>query len=413
MIKKITQAFKMAFKSIFSNKVRMVLTMLGIIIGITSVIVMVSVVQGQNKALKEYYESMGTNQINVYAWQGSGRDITMKLYDYCLGLDDLVLGVTPNGYAWSQNGIKYRTLSTNNNQEYGSPQISLGSDQFSVCNNFTIAKGRDISWLDVKNYKQVVVLGSKVAEYLFQYKNPIGETVNIGNYPFTVIGVYEAKGGSSDTSSLFGGYDIYGYMNYIAVVPYTVNRLLNGNQPIEQFTVKAASKEATNEVITKLDGFLSGLIDNKNGYYYIYSANQAIESSDAQNRMMSLVLGGIAGISLLVGGIGIMNIMLVTVSERTREIGIRKAIGGSRKSIILQFLIEAAVICLMGGLVGLMLGYAGTLIAGKLLLKTTLLPSVPLSLGAMGFSVLLGMIFGLYPAIKASGLQPVEALRAD
>jgi putative ABC transport system permease protein len=410
---KLGQAFKMAFKSIFSNKVRMVLTMLGIIIGITSVIVMVSVVQGQNKALKEYYESMGTNQINVYASQWNGKDITQKLYDYCLGLDDLVLGVTPVGNAWSANGIKYRTMNTNN-MEYGQPQIMLASDQYSICNNFVLAEGRDIAWLDVKNYKQVVVLGSATAEYLFQYKDPIGETVTISGYPFTVIGVYEAKGGTTDTSAVFGDYDPYSYMNNIAVVPYTMNRLLNKTERIEQFTVKAASKEATTEVITKLDGFLSGLIDTKNnGYYYVYSANEYIESSNEQNRMMSLVLGGIAGISLLVGGIGIMNIMLVTVSERTREIGIRKAIGGSRRSIITQFLIEAAVICAMGGIIGLILGYVGTLIAGKLLLKITLLPSFPLSAGAMGFSVVLGMIFGLYPAIKASGLQPVEALRAD
>ncbi len=409
---KLSQAFKMAFRSIFSNKVRMVLTMLGIIMGITSVIVMVSVVQGSNQQMKEYYESIGTNQINVYASQWDGRDITQKLYDYCLGLDELVLGVTPSGNAWSANGIKYRTMNTNN-MEYGSPQIMLGSDQYSICNNFVLAKGRDIAWLDVKNYKQVVVLGSSTAEYLFQYKDPIGETVTISGYPFTVIGVYEAKGSGSDASSLFGGYDPYAYMNNIAVVPYTMSRLLNKTDRIEQFIVKAASREATTEAITKLDGFLSGLIDSNRGYYYISSPNEYIESSNEQNRMMSLVLGGIAGISLLVGGIGIMNIMLVTVSERTREIGIRKAIGGSRRSIITQFLIEAAVICAMGGIIGLILGYVGTLIAGKLILKLTLLPGLPLSAGALGFSVLLGMIFGLYPAIKASGLQPVEALRAE
>jgi putative ABC transport system permease protein len=390
----------------------MVLTMLGIIIGITSVIVMVSVVQGSNQQMKEDYESIDTNQINVYASQWDGRDITQKLYDYCLGLDELVLGVTPSGNAWSANGIKYRTMNTNN-MEYGSPQIMLGSDQYSICNNFVLAKGRDIAWLDVKNYKQVVVLGSSTAEYLFQYKDPIGETVTISGYPFTVIGVYEAKGSGSDASSLFGGYDPYAYMNNIAVVPYTMSRLLNKTDRIEQFIVKAASREATTEAITKLDGFLSGLIDSNRGYYYISSPNEYIESSNEQNRMMSLVLGGIAGISLLVGGIGIMNIMLVTVSERTREIGIRKAIGGSRRSIITQFLIEAAVICAMGGIIGLILGYVGTLIAGKLILKLTLLPGLPLSAGALGFSVLLGMIFGLYPAIKASGLQPVEALRAE
>ena len=129
--------------------------------------------------------------------------------------------------------------------------------------------------------------------------------------------------------------------------------------------------------------------------------------------MMSLILGGIAGISLLVGGIGIMNIMLVTVTERTREIGIRKAIGGSRRSIIIQFLIEASVLCGVGGLFGVVLGYLGTLVAGKLILKTVLLPSVPMTIGAVAFSVVLGIGFGMYPAVKASGLQPVDALRAE
>jgi putative ABC transport system permease protein len=129
--------------------------------------------------------------------------------------------------------------------------------------------------------------------------------------------------------------------------------------------------------------------------------------------MMSLVLGGIAGISLLVGGIGIMNIMLVTVRERTREIGIRKAIGGSRRSILIQFLIEASVICGTGGILGILLGLLGTLVAGKLIFNLILLPDVPLSIGAVVFSVVLGITFGMYPAVKASALQPVEALRAE
>jgi putative ABC transport system permease protein len=129
--------------------------------------------------------------------------------------------------------------------------------------------------------------------------------------------------------------------------------------------------------------------------------------------MMSLVLGGIAGISLLVGGIGIMNIMLVTVRERTREIGIRKAIGGTRKTILIQFLIEAAVICGTGGIFGIMLGYLGTVVAGKLILDILLLPSAAMTIGAFCFSVVLGISFGMYPAVKASGLQPVEALRAE
>jgi len=395
-----TQGLKMAGKSIAANKVRSFLTMLGIIIGVAAVIILVSLVQGQNKQWKEYYESLGTNRVNVSAYMWNGKDITEDLYEYCLRLDDLVLGVTPNGYYYGN--IRYQSKSTDGNREYGTPSIALGSDLYSVCNNYELAMGRDISYLDVQNYNQVVVLGAKLKEYLFDYKNPIGEQISIGGHKFTVIGVYAAKGGT-----------INPYIDYTAVVPYTMNRLLNKNNIFGDFTIKAKSSEATTEVITRVTGFLTGLIDPNYGYFYVYSDNSWMEREDEANRMMSLVLGGIAGISLLVGGIGIMNIMLVTVRERTREIGIRKAIGGSRRSILIQFLIEASVICGTGGILGILLGVLGTLVAGKLIFQLVLYPDVALSLGAVAFSVVLGIAFGMYPAVKASALQPVEALRAE
>jgi putative ABC transport system permease protein len=390
----------MAGKSIAANKVRSFLTMLGIIIGVAAVIILVSLVQGQNRQWKEYYESMGTNRVNVYAYMWNGDDITDELYDFCLKLDDLILGVTPNGYYYGN--IKYQSKSTDGNREYGTPSIALGSDLYSICNNFELVMGRDISWLDVQNYNQVVVLGSRLKDYLFDYKNPIGEQISIGGHRFTVIGVYAEKGGEFNP-----------YVDYTAVVPYTMNRLLNKSNTFGDFTIKAKSAEATTEVITRVSGFLTGRIDPNYGYFNVYSDNSWMEREDEANRMMSLVLGGIAGISLLVGGIGIMNIMLVTVRERTREIGIRKAIGGSRRSILIQFLIEASVICGTGGILGILLGLLGTLVAGKLIFNLILLPDVPLSIGAVVFSVVLGITFGMYPAVKASALQPVEALRAE
>jgi putative ABC transport system permease protein len=329
--------------------------------------------------------------------------VTQDLYDYCLGLKDLVLGVTPNGSYYGP--VKYMTKSTESNQDqmmYGNPQTYLGSDQYSLCNNYKLQQGRDICWLDVKNYNQVVVLGAELKEYLFDFRNPIGEKVSIGGQKFEVIGVYEAKG-TEDSA----------YLDYMCVVPYSMNRMLNRYNMFSEFTVKAKSSAATTETITRLTGFLSGRINDMNGYFNVWSDNTWMEESDQQNKMMSLVLGGIAGISLLVGGIGIMNIMLVTVRERTKEIGIRKAIGGTRKSILIQFLIEAAVICATGGIFGIILGYLGTLVAGKLILQIVLFPGVPMTIGAFGFSVVLGICFGMYPAIKASGLQPVEALRAE
>jgi putative ABC transport system permease protein len=398
----IRQSFKMAFKSIVSNKVRSFLTMLGIIIGVAAVVILVSIVQGSNQKMKEYYESMGTNKISVNAIKFNGEDVTEDLYDYCLSLKDLVDGVTPSStYYGGQGQVKYMSKSADN-QQFGPPQIYLGSDFYSLCNNYKVQEGRDLCWLDIKNYNQVVVLGSKLKEMLFDYKDPVGEKITIGGQRFEVIGVYEAKGTEQNW-----------YLDYMAVVPYTMTRLLNKNSMMSQFTVKAKSIEATTEAITRLTGFLTGKISSKEGYFYVMTDNTWMQQSDKQNQMMSLVLGGIAGISLLVGGIGIMNIMLVTVRERTREIGIRKAIGGSRKSILIQFLIEAAVICGTGGIFGIIVGYLGTLVAGKLILDIVLLPSVPMTIGAFAFSVVLGISFGMYPAVKASGLQPVEALRAE
>jgi len=374
--------------------------MLGIIIGVAAVMTLVSVVQGQNKTLRDYYESMGTNKINVYAYNWGGKDITNDLYDYCLSLNELVTGVTPNGYYWGD--IKYKATSTNGNMEMGNASIYLGSDQYSLCNNYKIAQGRDLSYLDIQHYSQVVVIGSKLKDYLFQYSNPIGERVTLGGHSFTVIGVYESK-----------GTEMNWYVDYMAVVPHTMNRLLNRSTSLNEFTVKAKSSQATEEAITKLTEYLATKIDPNYGYSYVYSENQWMEESNEQNRIMSYVLGGIAGISLLVGGIGIMNIMLVTVRERTREIGIRKAIGGARKSILIQFLIEAGVICGVGGVFGIIVGFLGTLIAGKLILQLVLFPSSVMTIGAFLFSVVLGIIFGMYPAVKASALQPVEALRAE
>lgn len=398
----IAQSFKMALKSIWGKKARSALTMLGIIIGVAAVVIMVSIVQGMNRKTMERFESMGTNKIEVYAskWWG-GNDISDQLYEYCLSLSDLVVGVTPQGYYYPQNGIKYGTNSTSK-MEYGSPQVYLGSDQYSLCNNFTVAKGRDISYLDVENYNQVIVLGARVADFLFPYRDPIGESVNIDGHKFEVIGVYAAKDPDSQWS-----------MDNMAVVPSSMNRLLNKRTSFDSFIVKAVSKEATTEAITLLDGFLSGIIDSFSGYYSVYSQNASMESDQSYNDMLSLVVGGIAGISLLVGGIGIMNIMLVTVTERTREIGIRMAIGASRASIIMQFLIEAAVICAVGGVIGLLVSALGTVVAGKLILDTVLMPSMGMTIGAIAFSVVLGIVFGLYPAMKASSLQPVEALRGE
>ena len=398
------QAFKMAVKSIVSKKMRSFLTMLGIIIGVAAVVIMVSALQGQNKKTMEYIESQGTNKLEVSAYSYAGKNVSQELYDYCLGLGDLVQGVTPTGQIYSEVVIKFgsKTISTQNYDDWENmPTIYLGSDQYGLCNNYTIAAGREMSHLDIEKENNVCVLGGRVAENLFDFVNPVGQTITLNGSPFTVVGVYERK-----------DVDNWPEMDNIIVLPYTLSRTMNDNQPIENYSVKAVDATSASQAKVWIEGFLQGLI-GENGYYYVQNYNASIESSNEMLLMQSLIMGSIAGISLLVGGIGIMNIMLVTVTERTREIGIRKAIGAERRSIIVQFLIEASMLCGIGGILGIFIGYLGTLIVGKLLLNMILYPSMLITVGAFVFSVALGIGFGLYPAIKASGLQPVNALRAE
>lgn len=415
------QAFKMAFKSISLKKTRSFLTMLGIIIGVASVVIMVSVVQGQNRKNMEYFEKMGDNKITVsaYSYYDTNNETSQKLYDYCLSMNDLVIGITPDMEIGQkmiiQYGAKYLTVNDWDNMSFGGSMdwekmmhVKLGSDQYGVCNNYTLAGGRELSYLDIEKTTPVCVLGAGAKEALFDYTDPVNETITINGQPFLVVGWYESM-----------AVEYWPELDNVIVLPYTFNRTMNGNNSISNYVVKAKSASATIEAMTKLDAFLGGMFPKNEmgwsdlGDYYVQSDNSYAADLESQSLMQSLVLGAIAGISLLVGGIGIMNIMLVTVTERTREIGIRKAIGAERKSIITQFLIEAAVICGIGGMIGIAVGYIGTMIFGKLLLDEVLMPTPFITIGAFFFSAVLGIIFGMYPAIKASGLQPVVALRAD
>ena len=423
----LTQAFKMAAKSISANKGRSALTMLGVIIGLAAVIILVSYAQGQNMALRAYYDSLGTNTINVSAYSYRGNvDVASALYDYCLQLDDLVVGVSPTGYIYSDPVIKFesKTIARQwesvgggammSSGEY--PSIVLGNDKYGLCNDYVIARGRDLSYLDIQKDNQVCVLGSAVAEELFGFADPVGKTITLDGTPFLVIGIYESKSGSVDVG---GGEDAQwiqdsiNRQDYIILLHPTMTRIVDNPQPLGRSIITARDAEALKEVTTLVNGFLAGFISQDSGYYYIDNPTSYQNEQAEADKLQQRFLGGIAAISLLVGGIGIMNIMLVTVTERTREIGIRKAIGAERKSIIIQFLIEAAMICGIGGIFGILAGYLGTLIVGKMSFQTILLPSAGITVGAFLISVALGIVFGLYPAVKASGLQPVEALRAD
>ena len=404
----------MATKSIFSNVGRSILTMLGVIIGLAAVIILVSYAQGQNIAMQAYYDSMGTNTINVnaYTWR-SGTDITQMLYDYCLGLDG-VAGVTPNGQV--NVTISYESKTLSNNDWNTMTTVYLGSDQYGKCNDFTIAKGRELSYLDCKRLNKVCVLGSATADELFSFADPIGKTITLNGTPFLVVGVYQSKAAGVNTGTGDDGQwikDEIKRKDRMVLIPYTMTRYFNNNESISDYVVRAKTKDDIKDVMANLRSYLSTIISQDSGWSDVSAPSDWQDSQNEATAMQQRFLGGIAAISLLVGGIGIMNIMLVTVTERTREIGIRKAIGAERRSIIIQFLIEAAMICGIGGIFGIIVGYIGTLIVCKLSFGAIMFPSVAITFGAAAISIILGIIFGMYPAIKASGLQPVVALRAE
>ena len=414
----ILQAFKMAWKSIAGKKGRSALTILSIFIGIAAVMTIVSVMEGMKEEMMKQLNAMGSNRLTVYmySWMydADGNDISPDyfpdLYDYCQSMKETVVGVTPNRQANAT--VVYGTKNSANmetkydeqwNLISGPPTIYFGSDQYSACSNLTLAKGRDLAYLDMQNYNQVCVIGAEAAKIFFGTVDPVGKEVKINGNKFTVVGVYAPRGEEGENR--------INQMDNIFVIPYTMTRLLGGS--VDQYTVKVRSSEDMTEATSRLGGFLKGLIPQGTGGYDVYNEGQWQQYQNETMNTISMVLGGIAAISLLVGGIGIMNIMLVTVTERTREIGIRRAIGAQRASIVTQFLIEAGMLCGMGGVVGIAVGTVGSVVVSRLMYQMTVYPPVWVGLAAFALSVALGVLFGSYPAIKASKLQPVEALRAE
>ena len=414
----ILQAFKMAWKSIAGKKGRSALTILSIFIGIAAVMTIVSVMEGMKEEMMKQLNAMGSNRLTVYmySWMydADGNNISHDyfpdLYDYCQSMKETVVGVTPNGQANAT--VVYGTKNSANmetkydeqwNLISGPPTIYFGSDQYSACSNLTLAEGRDLAYLDMQNYNQVCVIGAEAAKIFFGTVDPVGKEVKINGNKFTVVGVYAPRGEEGENR--------INQMDNIFVIPYTMTRLLGGS--VDQYTVKVRSSEDMTEVTSRLGGFLKGLIPQGTGGYDVYNEGQWQQYQNETMNTISMVLGGIAAISLLVGGIGIMNIMLVTVTERTREIGIRRAIGAQRASIVTQFLIEAGMLCGMGGVVGIAVGTVGSVVVSRLMYQMTVYPPVWVGLAAFALSVALGVLFGSYPAIKASKLQPVEALRAE
>ena len=275
-------ALRMALDSVREKKGRSFLTMLGIIIGVTAVLVLVALVSGYNADITAYYEKLGVNKVNVTVnWYDTSRsvDVIDALYDYGNGeLGDMVLGVSPD--LSTSLPMKYRTTTLDSGTLY------LGSDQFSVCGNYTLKEGRDISAFDVDRRSRVCVLGSYVADSLFQYADPIGETVYFGGEPFTVVGIYYQKDGGEE-----------GSMDDMAVIPYSLDRAILGTAQLTRFSVKVDQSDHMDTVMAKLERFLGETIDTSVGEYELENGNSAMSESTEEMTSMSVVLGGIAGIN--------------------------------------------------------------------------------------------------------------------
>ena len=333
-------------------------------------------------------------------------------------LADKVAAWSPQSqyYDWQSDGIQYRRQKLTN--ENGMTYMYFGNQDYGEVTSRSISIGRDISKEDCDSRARVCVIGETLQKYFFGAMSPLGQKLRVGGKSFEVIGVYAGKyEGKLNTE------------DQLIVFPYTLQNSMMSMSGMsdKQYVIKAASKEDISELTdTLLPEFMQSRCESSGGYFSAYSNSQWQEQSEASANMFALLGGGIAGISLLVGGIGIMNIMLVSVTERTREIGIRMAIGARKRDIIGQFLVEAAVVSCFGGIIGIVLGCFLSAILGNLLLmqqmsssymptieQFTVLPSLGLILGAFLFSALIGIIFGLYPANKASNLQPVDALRTQ
>ncbi len=385
------QTWKMAFASIFSNKMRSFLTMLGIIIGVLAVTLLVSVVQGATGQVTSQIASMGSNLLTV-----SVTDTRANLY---LTMDDLAALQGKDGVALTA------PLVTTSAEVAGDGESQSATVQGVTPNYFTITDlnvqtGRLLGQTDIDNRTHVALIGVDLAEELFDAGNVVGQTITIADRTFTIVGLLEEQG-----SSLTGSQDER------VLIPFTTAQRMTQNTQMTAFYASAESSDTVAQAESTLNRFMYAALGDEDAYT-IYNQSALLDAMDEVLGTMSLLLGGIAGISLLVGGIGIMNIMLVSVTERTREIGIRKAIGAQRWDILVQFLIEAIVLSLLGGLIGLALG-----MAGAALLTTYMGMTIQVSLGvaaiAIGFSVLVGVVFGVYPAAKASRLHPIEALRYE
>jgi len=410
----IIEGLRLAVNGLLSNRLRSGLTMLGILIGVSAVILLVGVGNGASVAVQQQIQSLGSNLLTVFpsnargaggVQQGFGTGSTLTLDDVKAianrqSSPDVVTAIPSAGG---------RAQLTFGNQNWNS-SLTGTTEDFPSVRNYPLASGQFFTAGDVDASSKVAVIGQTVVTNLFSGEDPIGQVIKINRQSFRVIGVLAQKGSS-------GGFN---NQDDVVVVPITAawNYLLGGRgRNVQQIYVEATSAEATSAATTEVTQVLLDrhhISDPAQADFQILSQQDVLNSASQTTGVLTLMLGAIASISLVVGGIGIMNIMLVTVTERTREIGIRKAIGARRRDILMQFLIESMFLAGLGGALGILVGFG---LSRILPLAVSSLPtpiiSMPSVFMAFGISVGIGLFFGLYPANRAARLRPIEALRYE
>jgi len=399
-----------AVESLGTNKLRTALTMLGIVIGVTAVISMMAIGQGASSSITSSIESMGTNLLYVMANNEGTNPQPLTLADADAIIESggapSVMAVAPN--VQRSMDITYAGTSTT------TTVMGVTAD-YAAVRNETVAYGRFISDADAVEYATVAVIGNDVVEDLFGSSvGVLGQKIRIGSNLYQVIGILESKGGTAIGSS-----------DNQVMVPITTAQVRiitrsGAHDEINQISVAVVDSEGIQSAITEVSSILRsrhGILTGAEDDFNVMSQESFTEAVTEITGILTVFLGGIAAISLLVGGIGIMNIMLVSVIERTREIGLRKAVGARDSDILLQFLTESLIIGLTGGLLGVVGGWGIAALINRVAVSSSTALNARVSLSsvllAVGFSVTVGLVFGLYPANRAAKLEPVEALRSE
>ena len=394
------QSFSLAIKSIWSNKVRSFLTMLGIIIGVASVIILVSLVNGYMGYMTSQFASLGTNQISVRLVNLSSRHATVdQMYDFYEEHTDVFAQMTPN--------ISVTASVKHSGDTMDSTSVTGVSEDYIEMVDRDLEAGRFLTFADISSRQKVCVLGYYPAVQLFgSAANAVGQNILINGYSYTVVGVVKRQAGAGEQLK-DGGSDDY------LCIPYSVAVKLTRTGIPNSYTFATVNTEAetTKTATTLLEDFLHTIYKNDD-LYTVTAMSDMLDSLNSMIAQMSLLLGGIAGISLLVAGVGVMNIMLVSVTERTREIGIRKALGARPGVILQQFVMEAITTSVIGGLIGIGLG-SGICRLVDQFVEFDVPPTFSAIVVSFSVSVFIGLVFGYMPARRAAQLNPIDALRSE